>query len=66
MQRTASGPSPRSLAAAGVCAAKDYVTYLEGERCYLFFNSKSKHLGEWNDSPDDAAIAVAQDFRNLD
>lgn len=52
--------------AAGVCAAKDYVTYLEGERCYLFFNSKSKHLGEWNDSPDDAAIAVAQDFRNLD
>ncbi len=51
--------------AAGLITAGAYVTYLEGERCYLFFNETSVHLGAWNDSPDDAAIAVAHDFLNL-
>jgi hypothetical protein len=51
--------------AAGLYAAEPYVTYLAGERCWLFFNEASGHLGAWNDSPDDAAIAVARDFLNL-
>ena len=51
--------------AAGLCAGRGYVSYLAGERCYVFFNESSLHLGAWNDSKDDAAIAVAQDFLKL-
>ena len=51
--------------AAGLCTAGDYVTYLAGERCYLFFNAESMHLGAWNGSSDDAAIAIAQQFLGL-
>lgn len=51
--------------ATGLCAAKGLVGYIESERCYLFFNEASGHLGAWNGSPDDAAIAVAQAFLGL-
>lgn len=37
------------------------VFYLQGERCYLFFNAKSIHIGD----PDDAAFAVAGQFLTL-
>lgn len=36
------------------------------ERCYLFFNSDSLHIGEWNGSADDAAITVARNFLQLE
>ncbi len=51
--------------AEGISIGSAYVTYIPGERCILFFNLESQHLGEWNDSPDDAAIAVAQRFLKL-
>lgn len=40
--------------------------YLEDDRCYLFFGTSSKHIGEWNGSADDAAIAVAQRILQTD
>ena len=50
---------------AGLITGGRYVTYKEGERCFLFFNKDSKHLGAWNGSADDAAIVIAQNFLKL-
>ena len=49
----------------GLSVGGEYVAYLPGERCYLFFRAESQHLGAWNDSPDDAAIRIAQNYLNL-
>ncbi len=50
---------------AGVAAGTAYVTYIPGERYYLFFNADSKHLGDWNGSDDDAALRAARAFLAL-
>lgn len=49
----------------GVAIGTKYVAYIPGETYYLFFNANSPHLGPWNDSPDDAAIAAAKEFLAL-
>lgn len=49
----------------GPAVGGQYVTYAAGERCWLFFNKDSKHLGAWNGSADDAAIVIAQHFLKL-
>ena len=41
------------------------VRYIPGQRCWLFFNKDSVHLGDWNGSPDDAAITIARNFLQL-
>ena len=46
--------------AAGIRIAARYVGYQPGERYYLFFNADSQHLGDWNGSPDDAALRAAR------
>ena len=46
-------------------AGSAYITYYEDVRCYLCFNKDSLHLGAWNGSADDAAIAVAQRMMTL-
>ena len=52
--------------AAGVAVADDLILYYPGERCYLFLNRDSKHIGEWNEeSYDDAAITLAQAFTQI-
>ena len=48
-----------------LCIGGEYITYYEDVRCFLCFNGESVHLGAWNDSADDAAIAVAQRFLTL-
>ena len=50
---------------AGIRIGTRYVTYLPGERYYLFFNAESRHLGDWNGSRDDAAIRAARAFLAL-
>lgn len=50
---------------AGLKIASRYVYYLPGERCWLFFNRDSVHLGTGDRAKDDAAITVAQHFLNL-
>ncbi len=50
---------------ADIWIGRDYVMYIAGERCILFFNKDSQHLGTWNGSPDDAAITIAKNFLNL-
>lgn len=49
----------------GLKVAGDNVFYVPHQRFYLFFNKDSRHIGEWNDSPDDGAIKVAQHFMTL-
>lgn len=49
----------------GLRVAGDNVFYVPHQRFYLFFNKDSKHIGEWNGSPDDAAITVAQHLLTL-
>ena len=49
----------------GPAVGRQYVTYAQDERCWLFFNKDSKHLGAWNGSADDAAIVIAQHFLKL-
>lgn len=49
----------------GLKIAGKYVYYLPGERCWLFFNRDSVHLGTGDRAADDAAITVAQHFLNL-
>lgn len=51
--------------ARGVAAGMKYVAYIPGETYYLFFNANSPHLGAWNGSADDAAIAAARAFLAL-
>ena len=51
--------------AAGIRIGTRYVTYGPGERYFLFFNAKSKHLGAWNGSGDDAALRAAETFLAL-
>lgn len=51
--------------ASGLSIGNAYLTYFTDERCILFFNRDSQHLGAWNNSPDDAAIAVARNFLSL-
>ena len=48
-----------------VAIGTKYVAYIPGETYYLFFNAGSSHLGEWNGSADDAAIAAAGAFLAL-
>lgn len=50
---------------AGIWIGKEYVMYIAEERCFLFFNKDSKHIGAWNGSPDDAAIVIAKNFLKL-
>lgn len=50
---------------AGISIGSVYVTYIPGERCILFFNKESQHLGAWNGSADDAAITVARNYLYL-
>lgn len=49
----------------GLSVGGEYVAYVPGERCYLFFRAESQHLGAWNGSPDDAAIRIAQNYLRL-
>ncbi len=49
----------------GLKVAGDNVFYVPQQRFYLFFNKNSQHIGEWNGSPDDGAIKVAQRFMTL-
>ena len=49
----------------GIAVGTRYVAYLPGETYYLFFNAASRHLGDWNGSPDDAAIIAAREFLAL-
>lgn len=51
--------------AAAIYIGTRYVGYLPGETYYLFFNAASPHLGQWNDSPDDAALRAARTFLTL-
>ena len=52
--------------AAGVAVAAEYITYFPGEKCYLFLNRDSKHVGEQNpESYDAAAVALSQAFLNI-
>ena len=51
--------------ARGVAVGTKYVAYIPGETYYLFFNANSPHLGAWNGSADDAAIAAAGAFLAL-
>ena len=51
---------------AGIRIGDSYVMYIADERCFLFFNRDSKHLGAWNGSKDDAAIAIAHNFLKLE
>jgi hypothetical protein len=51
---------------AGIWIGKEYVMYIAEERCFLFFNKDSKHIGAWNGSPDDAAITIAKNFLKLE
>ena len=45
----------------GLRIAGDLICYVPGERCWLFFNKDSQHIGQ----NDDAAIVIAQHFLNL-
>ena len=45
----------------GLKVGGDLILYIPQERCWLFFNKDSKHIG----GHDDAAIAVAQHFLDL-
>lgn len=45
----------------GLKTAGDYIFYIPQERCWLFFNKESQHIG----GRDDAAIAVARHFLTL-
>ncbi len=49
----------------GAGAAASYVRYTANEPYYLCFPIASGHLGAWNGSPDDAAIAVAEHLLRL-
>ena len=49
----------------GLRVGGDLIFYIPDEQCYLFFNKDSKHIGAWNGSDDNAAIAVAQHFLTL-
>ena len=51
--------------ARGIAVGTEYVAYIPGETYYLFFNANSPHLGAWNGSQDDAAIAAAREFLAL-
>ncbi len=51
--------------ATGLKIASRYVYYLPGERCWLFFNRDSVHLGTGDHAADDAAITIAQHFLQL-
>lgn len=50
---------------AGVKLGGDRIAYPPGERCYLFFNKDSKHVGLNEAAYDDAASAVAAIFIDL-
>lgn len=50
---------------AGIWIGGEYVMYIAEERCFLFFNKESQHLGAWNNSADDAAIVIARNYLNL-
>lgn len=53
--------------AAGVAVAGSHVLYFPGQRCYLFLNRDSRHVGAGNEnSYDDAAIVLAQAFMNIE
>ena len=55
--------------AAGIAIAGRFIDWhalLGEERCWLFFGVNSKHLGAWNGSKDDAAIAVAKRLMELE
>ena len=45
----------------GLKIAGDYIFYIPHERCWLFFNKDSMHIGQ----KDDAAFAVARQFLTL-
>ena len=45
----------------GLKTGGDLIFYIPQERCWLFFNKDSQHIG----GRDDAAIAVARHFLNL-
>lgn len=47
--------------ASGLAVGGDYVFYIPHERCWLFFNKDSMHIG----TRDDAAITVARHFLTL-
>ena len=49
----------------GIHIGTEYLAYIPGDKYYLFFNVESKHLGELNGSPDDAAIQAARAFLAL-
>lgn len=51
--------------ATGWKVAGKYIYYLPGERCYLFFNRDSLHIGEGDRAIDNAAIEVARHFLQL-
>lgn len=51
--------------AQGLSLGGTYIRYIPGERCWLFFNKDSLHIGAWNGSKDDAAIKVAQNLLQL-
>ena len=48
--------------AAGIRRGASFVSYEPGQKYGLFFQAKSKHLGDWNGSDDDAAIRAARRF----
>ncbi len=43
-----------------VAVAADRIGYFPDQRCYLCINRESGHIGSQNDSPDDAALVLAQ------
>ena len=45
----------------GLNIGGEYIFYIPQERCYLFFNKDSMHIGEY----DNAAITIAQHFMKL-
>lgn len=51
--------------AADIRVGTSCVSYLPGQRYYLFFNADSRHLGAWNGSSDDAALRAAATFLTL-
>ena len=51
--------------AAGIRIGTRYLAFQPGEKYYLFFGEKSKHLGAWNGSGDDAAVPVARTLLTL-
>ena len=51
--------------ATGLKVASRYIYYLPGERCWLFFNRDSQHLGSDDRATDGAAVTVAQHFLKL-